>query len=324
MPEQLPLAAMMDPEQLEVPKAVPPPWPDDCPEPGIYEDIPYETYASWRAVNASLLKVVSVSMAHVKFRWDGRDLGDSQDRKLGRAIHCRLLEPHRYAEDFPTATLCCEPLKSGPRKGQECGSESSMLVDGQWFCKTHAKAHPGGIEPADYVRTEQAGRIEHIAEAVLAHDELAVLRSHGGSETCVVWEREGIPCKCRFDKFLNSNPDEVGIVDIKKCQPFCATDEKIQRDIHTTYSWDVQAAFYSDAAHAVTGKTPHFWFVFCEDGPPYEVRLVPDDGTITGVGRIRAATAFNAVRRALCEDTWPGYSSEPLGAPDYLIKRYEL
>lgn len=98
-----------------------------APEPGIYEGISFETYASWDAVNwHSLSNGLSPgSMMHVKAALDGKlKDDDSKDRKFGRAQHCLLLEGEQsFRQRFNVATRCVGVQKSG----KICGKNSSVM-----------------------------------------------------------------------------------------------------------------------------------------------------------------------------------------------------
>lgn len=85
----------------------------DCREPGIHRDVPFEEYASWKAINSGVLRWGKVSMKHMKAALDGLVKSeDTKDRKLGRAIHQRVLEPDR---PLVVATQCAAMKKDGTR-----------------------------------------------------------------------------------------------------------------------------------------------------------------------------------------------------------------
>jgi hypothetical protein len=98
-----------------------PPWPDGCPQPGLYYDVAYDDYVRWEAINATCLKHGSeLSPKHM--RQSVQDGTDTRSRKFGRGIHCRLLEGSQaFAERFPIAAPCTAELKAKGREGQPCG-----------------------------------------------------------------------------------------------------------------------------------------------------------------------------------------------------------
>lgn len=305
----------------------PPPWPKNCPPPGRY-DVTYEEYAGWDAINASALKYgAELSPKHMRAGIaDGRD---TRARKFGRAIHCRLLEGVKvFAERFPVATGCCQPLKSGKRKGDECGAQSrfSAIQHGytSWFCGTHAPE--GADEPTDYVSEYGAGQIEDMVKAIYAHQSVKLIRAHGGCEVSIVWEREGLACKARVDKLiLDANcPDTV--LDLKKCQAFHIAQRELEQSIEKYY-WDLQAYWYTEAAKSVRGESSKplsFIWLFAEDDEPYDVcPLIASDAWIE-TGRCRAERALRLYRDAIMSGKWIGVADDVVESfpPKWHANRY--
>src|SRR5688572_27676231 len=87
--------------------------------PGIHYDLSFADYARIPALNSSVLKwghPPSGSMLHLKAAIDGEiETEDSRDRKFGRALHVRLLEPDRYRSEILIAGECGAIKKSGQR-----------------------------------------------------------------------------------------------------------------------------------------------------------------------------------------------------------------
>lgn len=112
----------------------------DCPPPGIYQDVPFEQYASWRAINSGVVKWMKVSPKHGQAALNGEIRSDdTRSMKLGRAIHCRILEPDTFADRFVVSRNCEAELKSGDRKGQQCGCNATFLgLDGKFYCGKHS------------------------------------------------------------------------------------------------------------------------------------------------------------------------------------------
>lgn len=302
--------------------------PPGVPPQGIYAGKSYEWYAAIEAVNASALKVgATVSALHMKATIDGRLSSDSRARKFGRAVHCRLLEPSRYADEILVAMPCAAILKSGPNKGEPCGKESSLFseMDEAWCCGRHASAFTDATEPKDYVSQGEASRIERMVESVKAHAVIKMLRSHGGCETTLVWDEDGIPCKARLDKHIFGSTCPDTVLDIKKMRP-CAGDEETLQYAIRDYGWDLQAYWYSHGAEVVTGKPHRFAWVFIEDDFPFGVRPLWASRRMIEVGRSKANQAFRVYKWCLQAGEWPGYTTEieELDPANWECKRYGL
>lgn len=313
----------------EAPQATARPWPDGLPQPGIYPNVDYATYRAWPAVNASALKILAtVTPKHAKAYIDGRVDKDSPDRLIGRGFHCALLEPSQFVERFPCGGICAEEIKSGPRKGQPCGNQATYRDDaGNWYCGTHAKAHPGAAEPPEVLTLDQAGRIDAMKREVCAHKVVHLLRQHGGCEVSLVWVREGVPCKARTDKLIIDRNCPDTIIDLKKIQPMAGTLSALQSAI-TNYGYDLAAAWYVDGVKALRPDkdAPLFAWVFAEDAPPFDVHPVWASKRLLEVGRAKANRAFGLWKWCAESNTWPGYCDdiEEIDAPDWELRRYGL
>jgi hypothetical protein len=94
----------------------------DNPEPGRYSGVPDTDYFAAPAVNASTLKHMGRSALHCKAQMTrSGDRPDTEAQKVGRLVHCAVLEPERFAadyvreptvEDFPEALVSAEDYKA--------------------------------------------------------------------------------------------------------------------------------------------------------------------------------------------------------------------
>lgn len=322
------LGALYVPPETETEPWKPPPWPKDCPKPGIIEGASYGEYAAWPAVNATALKHGSeLSPKHM--RQSVLSGTDTPARKFGRAVHCRLLEPDTFAKRFLIAKPCCEPLKSGKRQGEACGLSASHIDivpktgEGDWYCGKHK---PDTAEkPADFISQDEAIRIEEMVKAVYAHPSVALMRQHGGCEVSLVWSREGLPCKARLDKLIVDAKCPDTIIDIKKLQAFAIDEESIRKSIANWY-YDQQAHWYVDGVKRVLGVKANFVWVFMEDAPPYDVCPVNFGPRWRQLGEIRAEAAFRSYRHCVETGSWPGVASDivDIEPQKYLMERYGI
>lgn len=317
------LAAFVPPDD-EAEHARLPPWPDDCPI-GIHFDVPYETYAKWPAVNASALKIgYQVSPKHMRAVLDGHFGGeDSDGRRFGRAEHCRVLEPAVFRKRFLVADNCQTPIKSGERQGQACGCTASFYDPsmGRWYCGTHKSQ--AAAKPLDYITIQEAAQIERAVAGLFAHKVVRLLRQHGGREVSLIWDRDGLACKARLDKFIQGAACPDTVIDLKKCQPCKATDYHLQKSIRD-YGWDIQAAWYVDGVEQLTGKRPLFAWIFVEDKEPFDVRPVWASQAMLAVGKAKADQAWQSYVHCLQTGLWPGYCEdiEELHPTDGEMKRF--
>lgn len=109
---------------------------------GFHRGLSFAEYAAIPALNASTLvkaftKGGSLSMKRLHAAVEGRiKFDETDDMRLGRAVHCRILEPERYRQDFLVASKCVAPVAS--RKGEACGNSAKLIcpvprmVEDQW------------------------------------------------------------------------------------------------------------------------------------------------------------------------------------------------
>ena len=284
----------------------PPPWPENCPQPGIYPDIPYPEYHNIPAVRASHLKICvdadnGGSPLHMRAAMDGRMDTDSRARKFGRAVHCRLLEPAEYRTRFAFAKPCCAKLKRGPRKGEGCGLASSVVdQDEKWYCGKHKpKEH---VSPVDQVSEKEAAQIEKMAASIFRHKVVSVMHSKGGCEVTLIWSRDGIPCKARLDKLIH-NP--TCIVDIKKIQVGHGTEHTLQTSVRK-YGYDFSAWWYREAVKTVLNEKANVAWIFAEDNEPYDVVPQYIDDRLLEIGRMKVNRAWGIYLHCLKTNNWPG------------------
>lgn len=262
--------------------------------PGTY-DWDFEKYASVRAINSGVVSAGTVSMRHMLAALDGAfERADTKDLKLGRAIHCRLLESQRFIKEFLIATCCTSQFKDG----SPCKAPGKWHDGKAWYCGRHK--HDDCIEPRDYISIEEAERIEAIAAALHEHPVMELFRGECWTELSCIWESRGWLRKCRIDRYSRS--PRPRIIDLKKCLPGKGGREDCEKAI-LAHAYYRQMAGNIEAIEALEGVTPEGIWVFIEDGPPYDVNIIPADPQTISIGRFenndiigRFAAANNAGR----------------------------
>lgn len=253
-----------------------------CPPPGIYYDVPFEEYVSWNAMNGSTLAKaiqndgVTISMKHLRAALNDelKTTGDSNDKRWGRAWHCRVLEPELFKKRFVQNPTCGELLKNGDRKGRPCGKSASFQVGGAYYCGVHCK-DDGAVDLQDYVTDDDLVRVNAAYKELMSHDVIRMIRTQGGFEATIVWDYNGVPMKSRLDKLIEPTQERPAVVlDLKKCQVGHATDEAISYSMRD-YSYHVKMVSYG---LAVKSLFPDFDFpflilVFQEDNKPFDVNV---------------------------------------------------
>lgn len=289
---------------------------------GLHRDLPFADYAAIPAVNAGVVnKWGDVSPLHMHEALAGRiDAEDTTAKKFGRAVHCRLLEPDRFATDILVGTVCQSQFKDG----SACKAPGKFFDGHAWFCGRHK--HDDCTEPADFVSIEEAERIEAMAARLHDHPALGLFKRKGWSELSGVYERNGVLCKFRSDRV----PEDMDlIIDIKKVQLGKARIYDCETAI-ANYGFHVQAAMNVDGikAHHPRGLEPRFVWVFIEDAHPFGVQvIVADEGTIQ-CGRDELDWVLADYKRCIQYGKFPDYmpdGTKPFvgGLPEWKRKQIQ-
>lgn len=279
---------------------------------GIHHDVPFKEYESLKFINSGIvnkafLKRGGISMKHMHAAAEGRfKVKDTDDKKLGRAIHCRVLEPERYRQEYLVATPC-QAVKHG---SQQCGNPGKLLWDDAWYCGVRGHAPKEATEPADYISESSAAGIEALATALHADrifTDGQLLRREAWHELTAVFEWCGLKCKARLDRVDSKYRT---IIDLKKMQVGAGERESLQYAIKD-FGWHRQAAMYVNAVHLLTGTRPEFVWLFVEDDEPYDVQLIPADEDDIAIGQFEVEQALKQYAAAVKRNDFRGYIYDP-------------
>lgn len=299
---------------------------------GIYKSLPFSEYAAIDAINSGVVRWgFEGTMKHMHAARRGLIANDdTKERKFGRAIHCRLLEPEAYSQRFTIAQPCCVLLKSGERKGKPCGKASSYQSardQNIWVCGTHLKEVHDAVPPEEYIDAEEAARIERIYESLHSHEAMKLFRRTGWSEVSLVWDMCGLRCKCRIDKLDDYETAETPLIlDIKSCQVGDIRRDDCEKSI-ANHGYHRQAAMNVNAVETLTGKRPRFAWVFIEKAEPFDVQIVPADDETLAIGITEVRRTLELYRSAELKGDFRGsiYDARFIrwgGLPGWYRQRY--
>lgn len=244
----------------------------DCIAPGVWMDRPFEEYASWRAVNSGVVRF-SRTPKHFHCAYTGqRKVDDSKDRKLGRAMHTKLLEPDQFFERFVSAGACETLFKTGERIGSPCGAPGKYLdPDSRWVCGKHG-SDAIDTNTREIITPEEERRCNGMVASIKSLPKCVqdVLMRPGWTEASMVYEYGGFRMKGRADRL---SLDFSLIIDAKKMQVGAGEVETCRKAIFK-YGYHIQAAIYVKAIEALKEKTPEFAWLFVEDADPFDVQVI--------------------------------------------------
>jgi hypothetical protein len=178
------------------------------PEPGVYEDVEAQKYHACRYASNSRLGLLVPPSTPSKLREAmERPPKEKKVWKEGRALHCAMFEPERFAQEYRVAEQCIGFTKAGSR----CQSQGSVPVHGGFVCKTHIdqyKLDPEtvAISPGDLEMVKGVARAmrEHpltraFMESTTAKRELSLIWDQVIPPLAVGQEAIAVRCKARID-----------------------------------------------------------------------------------------------------------------------------
>lgn len=259
----------------------------DKPRIGIFPDLSRRDYDQLPLPHWSTLKLLAKSPAHYRYALLNED-EDTDDRRLGRAVHIATYEPDLFGSR-------CVTWDGGSRRGKEWDA----------FRKANAGREILTEAQAEFCRTIQT--------AVRADATAAKYLSGGQREVSVLWqhaipEMVGVPgalldLKCRID-FVTP----TALVDLKTCVD--ASPAGFGKTVWN-FRYDAQCAFYQDAFFAVTGRRLPYVLVAVEKKPPHMVGVYRVNELILDAGREHYRNLLELYAWCRRDNRWPGY-----GGPD--------
>lgn len=265
---------------------------------GLYPGIDEHTYHSRTlgVANKSALDAIDRSPAHYRAMIDQpRDEEDVSDvLVIGKAFHCRVLEPHAFGARYVAA----------PNFGDLRFKENKQKRDA-W------KTENAGKTPLD---PAVMAALEGMAAAVHAHPKArAMFEAEGVAEMTARWEdlETGIICKARSDWFV---PSLGLIVDLKSTED--ARPDPFAKSV-AKYRYHVQHAHYVDGFALAGAEVEDFVFVAVEKKPPFACAVYVLDADAVRRGNADAQRNLRTLAECIERDEWPAYGTEiePLSLP---------
>lgn len=248
-------------------------------------DVTNEEYHRDRScVSASGLKQILRSPAHFQAYLNGDMSNQTPAKRLGTAIHTRLLEPQVFASDYVRAPV-------GDRRSKEY--------------KEFEIANDGSI----ILTPDQWTTVEGIDQSVAGHASAQAMLRSGLTEHTLIWQDKntGIWLKIRPDCIC---PDvDTGIcLDVKSTED--AAPIPFARSC-VTYDYDLQAAMYLEGLRENFGRDFDFCFLATEKQAPFAVALYGAPEEMLARGRRRFREALSLLASCRDRNEWPSY--QPAG-----------
>ena len=237
-------------------------------------------YFARPAVSRSMLETArrSLRLAYAEHVARTVTRRDTPAMLLGRAAHCAILEPSEFAARYAAAPKIDRRTKAGKQAAAE------------W-----AEAHQG----MEHLTPEQMATVYEVAAAIDGHATAReVLAGDGESETEIYWQRDGIDCKAKLDRWL---PSRGWVADLKLTSdpspgPFARSC--------ANFGYYRQAAWYLDAARTIADCELTYLLVAVRSAPPYEVAVYELHDEDIQRGRAEYDRVWQEVLRAYETGDW--------------------
>ncbi len=270
-------------------------------KPGIYDDIPFDEYLAIGALSNTALGWLEQSPAVYLYR-DRNPVKETTALRLGDAAHWRTQAPEVFFEREP---------------GQAIPSPAALVASGKRFLlePDPAVLAPDAKSPratnaykaavAEFadaglsvLKAEEWTAAKAIAAAFYEHPRIAhLLHEKLGTETTLVWQRDGILCKGRFDFYGDG---WIG-------------DLKTTRDIGGFSPWEItkwriyrQMAWYRGGAIANDLTVDACYLAVVDSAPPHETALLAMDPAAMDAGDAECARLVALYQRCRTANHWPG------------------
>lgn len=289
-----------------------------CPEPGVYEDVPFEEYVRWDAVSNSRLGKLATSPKHYLLPF-----GETTESMLfGTLTHGGVLEGESLSKRY--AVLRDWHLDEGNVTATGKRSDSKATRYYKERLQDFTAAHEG----KEFVTLDQFRRMKSILDAVLGDRAAADLFTEpGAAELSMVWDdpETGIRCKGRIDKL-----GEGRFGDLKTIADISAASRHVAK-----FGYHRQQAFYQTGWAVLNGgELLQPWLSFVESNAPHCVLTAPVSELALAAGRFEFAALLRKLQDCHVSGCWPGPSppqewclpdwAMPSGMPRYVETETEI
>lgn len=258
---------------------------------GIHYGMSFEDYAKLPGVNHSILKHLDESPT--KAFYARLSQSSSRCKDVGRAVHCRVLEPEKYDLEF-----------SGP-------------VPGNANSKEHKQVKQSLIDAGVEVLTQsQVEEVVDMSFNLLAHEQFKALLEGAHRELSITWEdsETGVKCKARIDIY---NPLFAILSDIK------TTKETARLSFSSDFcrfQYDAQMAFYRQGLKAVGLEVESVVIASVASSGAHEVELYTPEDALMQIGDAKVSRWLK--QWAELEESGEWFKVKTLTAPQWYLDKH--
>ncbi|SDY08550.1 PD-(D/E)XK nuclease-like domain-containing protein [Lysobacter enzymogenes] len=271
----------------------------------ILLDLPADEYHQRElgVASSTVLKLLhEKTPAHYRLWVDSAHDNETPALLFGRAYHCRVFEPERYALEFAVEPEGAPARPTDAMRNAQNPSESSVARVAFWDRWDAENAGKTVLSRFD------ADRIEAMHAALMANPVVRELLfdEDGANEVSLRWidPDTGVACKARVDRWKRTA--RIGI-DLK------STDDASPLGFAKAvakYGYHIQQAHYCAGAAAIDEAFRRYLIVAQEKAAPYLAAVYALDAASESRGFELRQEAMQTMAACLSADEWPGYGPE--------------
>lgn len=286
---------------------------------GLFFDVPEDEYHRKERglLSATALKQVLRTPAHY-LAWLNAvdDEKETAAKRFGKALHCAVLEPARFATAYQVLPENAPRKPSITQLNAKNPSADTVLAI-QYYERLRRS---GRI----ILPSEDMARINAMAASVAAHPWASKMLHGGVSEVTARWtdEETGLPCKLRADYLRDHESSSPLCIDVKALRD--ASPRGFARALWE-YLYPLQWAHYTAGFKAVGKELAGFVFLVVENEAPFVAQPYVLEAEAEAAGEMLRRRGARILAEALAANRFPGYSDDilPISLPPWAIREIE-
>ncbi len=261
---------------------------------GLHLNVPEDVYHQRHlglVSKGALDRIARRSPMHYKAWVEGVANDESTEAlDFGKALHCALLEPDRFAGSHVVMPSFNEYRDARGALSTKDGKAAKKAWEEENAGKTH-------LEPAT------RDTIAAMVRSVHSHPLASKMIRDGAPEVTLRWrdDETGLQCKTRADYYVAARKM---VVDIKTAHD--ASYDAFRKAI-TNYRYHVTDALYRASFGAIGLPIEHYVFVVVEKTAPYAVATYTLDSESIQKGHVLCRDGISDLARCVRDNEWPGY-----------------
>lgn len=286
---------------------------------GLFFDVPEDEYhrKELGVLSCTGMKQALRSPAHYR-AWLAApdDEKETAAKKFGKALHCAVLEPARFATAYQVLPADAPRKPSITQINAKNPSADTVLAI-QYYERLRRS---GRI----IIASEDMARINAMAASIAAHPWAQKMLQGGVSEVVARWtdERTGLPCKLRADYLRDPDSSARLCIDVKAVRD--ASPRGFQRALWE-YLYPLQWAHYTEGFKRVQRELAGFVFLCVENEAPFVAQPYVLEPDTEAAGEMLRARGADIIARCVQTGIFPGYSDDLLSIslPPWAIREIE-